>query len=60
MRTKLRCNSDEEKSVGQGWRWAQWRLRPLRGEKGQFICAQGDEQPGEATEGRERLRDSLG
>ena len=60
VRKKLRCNSDEEQSVGLGWRWARRRLRPLRGQKGQFICARGDEQPGKATEGRERLRDSLG
>lgn len=60
MRTKLRCNSDEEQSVGEEWRWARRRLRPLQGQKGQFICARGDKQPAKAAEGRERLGDSLG
>lgn len=60
MRTKLRCNSDAEQSVRQGWYWARRRLRPLQGHKGQSICAQGDKQPGKASEGRERLRDSRG
>lgn len=35
MRTKLRCKSDAEQSVGQGWCWARRRLRPLQGQKGQ-------------------------
>lgn len=60
MRTKLRCNSDAEQSVGQGWCWTWQKLRPLQGQKGQSICTRGDEQPGKASKGRERLRDSRG